>query len=312
VRRSGALLGIALASLSLAACQAGLEGAGQAPPPRSSSAEVVIGSFNFPESQILAEIYEHALRSNAVPAKVISGVASREVMEPALEQGVVDIVPEYLGTALGFLRFDMDVRASSPRRTHSQLEHAFGSRGIAVLDYASAQDRNEIVVTRRTARRFDLHTISDLRPVASDLDFGGPPECPSRPHCLQGLESLYDLHFASFHALDAGGPLTVAALEGGEIDVGLMFTTDPQIRRNGFVALRDDRHLQPSENVVPVVRHEVIDRYGPRVVRVLNGVTAELDKGDLTQLIAEVTVDGLDAEDVARRWLDEQALDPKT
>ena len=111
MRRAGALFGIALASLSLAACQAGLEGAGQAPPTRSSSAEVVIGSFNFPESQILAEIYEHALRSNAVPAKVISGVASREVMEPALEQGVVDIVPEYLGTALGFLRFDM-VKAS--------------------------------------------------------------------------------------------------------------------------------------------------------------------------------------------------------
>ena len=123
-----------------------------------------------------------------------------------------------------------------------------------MLDYASAQDRNEIVVTRRTAQRFDLHTISDLRPVASDLDFGGPPECPSRPHCLQGLESLYDLHFASFHPLDAGGPLTVAALKEAQIDVGLMFTTDPQISRNGFVALRDDRHLHPAENVVPVVR----------------------------------------------------------
>lgn len=301
------LFGLALASLVLAACEARPEGAVPSPS-RASSAEVVIGSFNFPESQILAEIYEHRLRARGIPAEVISGVASREVMEPALEQGVVDIVPEYLGTALEFLRAESEIKTSSPERTHTRLQRAFGTRGVEVLDYASAQDRNEIVVTRTTARRFDLRDISDLHSVASELAFGGPPECPSRPNCLRGLESLYDLHFASFHALDAGGPLTVAALNEGQIDVGLMFTTDPQISRNGFVALRDDRHLQPAENVVPVVRREVIEQHGARVARALNGVSAELETGDLIELIARVTIDGRAPEDVARQWLGDLTL----
>jgi osmoprotectant transport system substrate-binding protein len=310
-RQRSLLLVAAALLLPFAACVE----VGGGPPESESSSEssrakprVVIGSFNFPESQILGEIYEHTLRSKGVPAEVISGVASREVMEPALEQGVVDIVPEYLGTALEFLQFESDVAASSPQETHSKLVRAFALRGIEVLAYASAQDRNEIVVTRRTARRHDLDSISDLQRVAPELIFGGPPECPTRPHCLKGLESVYDVHFKAFHALDAGGPLTVAALEGDEIDVGLMFTTDPQIRRNDFVALRDDRHLQPSENVVPVVRREVVERYGSRLVKALDAVTAELKRSDLIQLNAGVTLEGQDAEDVAIQWLEEHGL----
>jgi osmoprotectant transport system substrate-binding protein len=234
------------------------------------------------------------------------------VMEPALEQGVVDIVPEYLGTALEFLRAESEIRPSSPERTHARLQRAFAARGVDVLNYASAQDRNEIVVTKATARRLDLRNISDLRPVAAELAFGGPPECPSRPNCLLGLESLYDLHFASFHSLDAGGPLTVAALNEAQIDVGLMFTTDPQISRNGFVVLRDDRHLQPAENVVPVVRREVIERHGARVARALNEVSAELENQDLIDLIARVTIDGRAPEDVAKQWLDDLSLGAQT
>jgi osmoprotectant transport system substrate-binding protein len=311
VRRTRILLGLALASLLVAACETRPEGAVSSSS-RASSAEVVTGSFNFPESQILAEIYEHRLRARGIPAEVISGVASREVMEPALEQGVVDVVPEYLGTALEFLRAESDIRTSSPARTHERLQRAFAERGVEVLDYASAQDRNEIVVTGATARRFGLRNISDLRSVADELAFGGPPECPSRPNCLLGLESLYDLHFASFHSLDAGGPLTVAALNEAQIDVGLMFTTDPQISRNGFVALRDDRHLQPAENVVPVVRREVIESHGERVARALNEVSAELQNRDLIDLIARVTIDGRDPEDVARQWLDDLSLGART
>jgi osmoprotectant transport system substrate-binding protein len=307
VRRTRILLALTIASLIIAACEARPEGAARSPS-RASPAEVVIGSFNFPESQILAEIYEHRLLARGIPAEVIPGVASREVMEPALEQGVVDVVPEYLGTALEFLRAESELQTSSPERTHARLQRAFGARGVDVLDYASAQDRNEIVVTRTTARRFGLRDISDLRSVAAELDFGGPPECPSRPNCLLGLESLYDLHFASFRALDAGGPLTVAALKEAQIDVGLMFTTDPQISRNGFVALRDDRRLQPAENVVPVVRREVIERHGARVARALNEVSAELDNRDLIELIARVTIDGRAAEDVARQWLNDLSL----
>jgi osmoprotectant transport system substrate-binding protein len=116
------------------------------------------------------------------------------------------------------------------------------------------------------------------------LVFGGPPECPSRPLCLDGLENTYGLRFKEFRPLDAGGPLTVAALEGGEIDVGVLFTTSPAISVRRLVVLEDNRNLQPSENIVPVVRKEVAEAHGIEFTELVNSITKQLSTDPLRSL----------------------------
>ena len=271
------------------------------------TADIVVGSFNFAESELLADVYAEALRSAGYPVQRLTNVGSREVMEPAIEQGEIDIVPEYVGTALTFLEPDLPV-VTTPERARDVLAEAFADRGIRVLDAAPGQNRNEFVVTAATSEEHGLSSISDLRQVDGRLTLGGPPECPARPLCLQGLESVYGLRFDSFQSLDTGGPATLAALRGGEIDVGLLFTTDPALASDELVILRDDRRLQPSENVVPVVREAIVDRYGRGVVRVLNQVTAKLTEGTLRNLNERNSLGSLSTTTIARGWLEERGF----
>ena len=144
--------------------------------------------------------------------------------------------------------------------------------------------------------------------LASTLKLGGPPECPQRPFCAIGLKETYGLEFAEFVPLDAGGPLTVQALTGGQIDVGLLFTSDAAIASNGFVLLEDDKHLQLADNVVPVVRQEVLDA-NPAVADLLNGITERLTQEELTNLNVAITVDQKPTADVARDWITAQNFD---
>lgn len=139
-------------------------------------------------------------------------------------------------------------------------------------------------------------------PISSELSLGGPPECPDRPFCLKGLEGTYGLTFKEFVALDAGGPLTVAALKNDNIQVGLLFTSDPAIAANGFVLLADDKGLQLADNLVPVVRQAVLDAH-PDVATLLDGISAKLSQSELTTLNKQVTVDGTPAADAAKAWL---------
>ena len=139
---------------------------------------------------------------------------------------------------------------------------------------APAQDANAIVVTAATAARYGLRSIADLARVAPRLVFGGPPECPERAYCLPGLRRAYGLRFKAFIPLDAGGPLTLQALEAGNIGVALLFTTDPAIPARHLVILADDRGLQPAENITPLVRRDVIAATAPAWSRVLNTVSA--------------------------------------
>lgn len=164
------------------------------------------------------------------------------------------------------------------------------------------------VVSRATAARYGLRTISDLLQVASELAFGGPPECPERPLCLAGLERTYGLDFGRFRALDAGGPVTVTALRTGAVDVALLFTTDAALAANEFVLLADDRGLQPAENVTPVVRTEVLEAHGAGFVRVVDSVSELLTTADLRALNARVSLDGESPRDVAAAWLVEHGL----
>ena len=144
--------------------------------------------------------------------------------------------------------------------------------------------------------------------LSTTLKLGGPPECPDRPFCLPGLQETYGLEFAEFVPLDAGGPLTVQALTGGQIDVGLLFTSDPAIATNGFVLLEDDKQLQLADNIVPVVRQEVLDA-NPAVTDLLNTIMERLTQEELTNLNKAVTVDARPAAEVATEWITSLGLD---
>lgn len=146
--------------------------------------------------------------------------------------------------------------------------------------------------------------------LASTFVLGGPPECPERPFCQQGLEETYGLVFKDFKALDAGGPLTVAALENGDIQVGLLFTTDGNITSKGWVLLEDDKNLQPSDNVTPVFNDAIATEYGDDLETLIDGVSEKITTEDLTELNQKVTVDKEDAADVAAAWVTENVPAP--
>jgi osmoprotectant transport system substrate-binding protein len=267
---------------------------------------ITVASFNFAESVLLAELYGQARRSAGFRVELAPDLGAREFVQPALQKGLVELVPEYAGSALEFVAGDGSASADE-RATHRALARAMASRGLTVLAASPAQDRNGIVVTSETATRFDLHTVSDLRPVAPQMAFGGPPECPERPLCLGGLVSLYGLRFDSFVPLDEGGALTVAALQAGQVQAALLFTSDGQIDAHGFILLKDDRHLQPAENVTPIIRTDVLARFGPQVGDVTNDVSAALTTDELQRLNRDVAAGGAPAA-VAAAWLAEHGL----
>jgi osmoprotectant transport system substrate-binding protein len=272
---------------------------------------ILVGAFDFGESEVLAHIYAGALEARGYPVHVLDRVASREIMEPALEQGRVDLVPEYQGTLLRFLDPDTDAGPGGADHARSQREdlaELLEERDMLALEPSLATNSNVIVVTQETAERFDLSTISDLEEPDDELVFGGPPECPSRPLCLLGLEDTYELGFRAFQPLDAGGPLTLGALLAGEVDVALLFETDPDISGHDLVILRDDRHLQPAENVMPVLRQEVLDEHGEGVTEILDEISAAMTTEDLRGLNSRIDDEAVAPVDAAEQWLDEEGL----
>ena len=261
---------------------------------------ITVGSTDFSEQLIVAEMYRGALEAAGIEAEASYNLGAREIVEPALEEGEIDVYPEYVGTALEFLNGGAGEATSDTAATTDKLREAFSEKEIEVLEPAEAQDKNAIVVTPELAEEHSLTTISDLQEIAPELVFGGPPECPERPLCLQGLEGTYKLQFKEFRALDAGGPLTVAALEDDEIQVALMFSTQGIIADKGWVTLEDDQGLQPAENIVPVIRSEAVT---DEVTEVLNAVSAKLTTEEMTELNRRVDVDKEDPETVAGEWL---------
>ena len=299
-RRAALPLALFLVALLAAGCDRG-----PAPPPPEDPRRptIQLASFDFPESETLAELYGLALRQHGFPVEQVVQLGAREVVAPALEQGKVDMVPEYLGSALNFLNDRDRVATADPGLTHARLEQAFAPRGVSVLAYAPAQDRNGFAVTGDLSRTRGLEKLSDLAPMASQMVIGGPPECPQRPLCLEGLQDVYNLHFARFEAMPSRD-VTASALETGEIDVGMIDTTHPSLLRPGLdlVQLADDRRLQPADNVVPVLRREILDAYGPPLVRLLNMVSAQLTTAELTKLNLQVA-EGQPPADAAAGWL---------
>jgi osmoprotectant transport system substrate-binding protein len=300
---------VLLLALALVSCVETGPGAvgSRSPAVVTGDGAITVASFAFPESILLAEIYAQALEANGFEVKRALDLGARELVEPALERGLVEFVPEYLGSALEFFTRGSGTATSDVEASHRALEEALGDRGMVVLAPAPAQDANTLAVTAKTAADHDLERISDLIPIAGQLVFGGPPECPDRPLCLPGLQASYGLRFERFQGLDASGPLTTAALASGQVDVALLFSTDKAIRTNGFILLEDDRGLQPAENVTPVVRKEIVDVHGSRFTDVVNFVSAMLTTDDLGEMNRIVSL-GEKTRAVAAAWLRSNGL----
>jgi osmoprotectant transport system substrate-binding protein len=282
------------------------------PDPAGQQASVItVGSFDFPESMVLADIYGDALKAKGFPVRILSNLGSRELVDPALMSGLIQVLPEYAGSALQFISLGRLSATSDVMATSKALTELTAGQGLVAGLPAAAQNTNAIVVRPATASRYHLRSVADLAGVAPRLVFGGPPECPGRAYCLPGLRQRYGLHFKSFIPLDAGGPLTLQALEAGDIDVALLFSTDPGISARHLVALADDRRLQPAENITPLVSRDVVARYGAGLMAVLNTVSARLDSASLRALNAQVENTSRTPRQAAGRWLHAQGLPGK-
>jgi osmoprotectant transport system substrate-binding protein len=270
---------------------------------------ITVASFAFPESVLLAEIYAQAIEGAGIRVEREPSLGPRELVMPALLEGLVEFVPEYAGSGLQFLAGD---GSTSPDHAinHERFAERLEPLDVTALDASPAEDQNGFAVTTETAQRYGLRTLSDLAAVSRELAFGGPPECTRRPFCLPGLERSYGIAFGQvFTNLDAGGPRTVSALAEGTVDVALLFTSDGAIDLNDFVLLEDDLRLQPAENVTPVIRTGVLDRFGPSLADSVNAVSALLSTDELRTLNAEVAR-GATPEQIASRWLASNGLDP--
>jgi osmoprotectant transport system substrate-binding protein len=294
-------LGVVTAAVPAGAATAGERGREST----LSDDTVIVGSFDFAESRLLAELYAQALEAGGVEVERVLGIGPRELVFPALARGLVELVPEYTGAALRFASLGAE-RGKGTESTRDRLARRLGREDVEVLAPSPAEDVDTIVVTPETAAAHDLRTVSDLAAVAGDLVFGGPPECASRPECLAGLARVYGIEFRETLPLDAGGPTTRDALRSRAIDVALLFSTDPAVG-DEFVALVDDRGLQSAENVVPVVRAEVLERFGPALATRLDAVSARLTTESLRALNGEVAA-GASPRVVARRWLTREGL----
>ena len=272
---------------------------------------VKVGSTNFYEQGILGELYAQILENSGYTVERKFNLGSREIVEPAIESGQIDVDAEYLATLLSFV--DKSAKASTdPKQTAKDLQTALSAKKLTVLDFAAATDQNGFVVTKDTQSKYNLKKLSDIASGSAQgqLVLGGPPECPSaqRPFCKPGLEQTYGIKFKDFKPLDAGGPLTVAALEGKQIDIGLLFTSDPTIVAKSFILLDDDKHLQLSDNIAPVVRDDLLAKDDGTIKKLLNSISAKLTQDELNGMNKLVSVDKKDPKDVAKDWLKKVGL----
>jgi osmoprotectant transport system substrate-binding protein len=299
-----------LALALLTACEPGTSHTTVGRGASTEDGAVVVASFNFPESELLAAIYGLAIRHAGIPVQLELDLGPRELVQPALEQGLVDVVPEYLGTALTSLAADQGVPMADPAPVRAALARALARWHVQVMTPAAAQDENGIVVTGVTARRLGLRKVSDLWRVAGKLTLGGSPECPDRPYCLPGLRTAYGLDFARFLPFDTE-PQRVTALRAGVVDVAVLDTTDGNLAAGDLVLLADDQHLQPAENVIPVVTGRALSRYGHRLADAVNAVSARLTSQALLFMGWRVEVAGADVMAEARAWLVRHGVLPR-
>lgn len=292
----------AAAVLVLAGCGGGDPLAEEDSGDGAGSKSVVVGSANFPEAVLLMEIYAGALEGAGMQVETKPNIGSREAYIRGIEEGSIDVLPEYTGNLR--LYYDEDATASEPEAVYKELQAALPEE-LTVLDYAEAQDKDAVVVTQETADKYSLASIGDLAPVAGDLALGGPPEWKTRSTGVPGLKKVYGVTFGDFVELDAGGQLTLKALLDGRVDAGNLFTTDPNIAAEGLVPLEDPKFLFAAQNIVPLVRSDAVT---DDLETTLNDVSAQLDTATLGDLVTKVVIDKEDPQDVAQQFLSEADL----
>lgn len=298
--RRNYVLGASVVALGLITTACGSTGG---PASASPKGTLTIASFNFSESIILAHIYGDALKNKGYTVKYKDKLGNREIVQPALVSGQIDLYAGYAATDVTFADGKKNIpsqASTNPQAEVQALNSVYNSQGIKALDASPAADQDAFAVTKAEADQNHLTKLSDLTSVASSWTLGGPPECPARPFCQPGLAQTYGLHFKAFKTLDSGGPLTFAALKNGDINIGLVFSSDGGIAANNFVVLQDDKHLQQADNVVPLIRSAVANT---EVTSLLNSIDAKLNTPDLTAMNKSADVDKNDPTDIAATWV---------
>lgn len=262
---------------------------------------ITVSSFNFSESVILAEIYAQALEGKGYPVERNLNLGSRELIFPEIEAGNIDLLPEYLSSSLQ-VGFAADAPASVDEGIDG-LSTAFADLGMVVLDPAPGEDKNVFVVTQAYSDDNGVTSLADLANV-DGATLAGPPECEERDTCFAGVVATYGLSNLTFESIQEGSA-RVAALDTGEIDVSLLFSTQPVITEMGFVALDDPEGLIAPENIVPVVSQTVADAYGDDLVTLMNDISGKITTDVLLDLNGRVELDAQNPDEVATAWLTE-------
>ena len=291
----------ALAVLATAATACGSSdsalGGGEA-----SQDNVVVGSANFPENELLAEIYAGGLTAAGVNVTTKLNIGEREVYLQALQNKEISVIPDYTGNLL--LQYDKTATAASAGDVYGALQTALPT-DLKVLDYSAAEDKDSLTVTQAIAQQYNLKSIEDLTPVCDQLVVGGSPVFETRQAGVVGIKDKYGCTFKSFQSLDTGGPLTVQALKDNSIQVADLYTTDSSIPDNNFTVLADPKNVFPAQNVVPLYKDGTLSDAAKTK---LNDISKALDTTTLTALLRQVSVDNQPAQTVAAQFLKDKGL----
>ncbi|VEB97168.1 Osmoprotectant-binding protein [Cedecea lapagei] len=263
--------------------------------------KVIIGSADFPENQLLATIYAGALEAQNIPVEKKLNIGSREVYIPALLDGSINVIPEYSGALLSYL--DANNKAHSSEEVATALAAKLPEK-VKMLNTAVAQNSDVIAVTKKTADKYKLKTIDDLKPHAAELILGGPAEWKTRHEGVPGLKEVYGLNFKSFKVLDVAGPLTLTALKNNQIQAADLTSTTPEIQKDHLVALEDPKNLFAAQNIVPIVATATLN---PTIESTLNKVSAQLTTADLIAMNGQLA-EFASIDDVAHQWLVKHGL----
>jgi osmoprotectant transport system substrate-binding protein len=305
-RNRTAALGALLLALLVNACSTGGVSTSPSASQSATKPDVSIGSEGFDESLLLAEIYAQALEAKGYTVKR-QDFASRDLAMPALEDGEINLLPEYIGSLTRFLK---GTATGDTAETMANLATALDPKNLTVLEAAPAQDGDGFVVRQETADEFSLVTMSDLADVAGQLTWGLPLECSTNPSCGPGLKDVYGIDIATLQVENLGacsGEMATALNDGG-IGVAELCTTQADIDRYNFVLLQDDKKLIPAQNVAPVARNDLLEAAPDDFEATLNAVSAKLTTAELTKLNVRFSVNQEKIEDVASQWLADQGL----
>jgi osmoprotectant transport system substrate-binding protein len=281
-----------------------------ASPSAAPKADIRIGSDNFYESKLVAELYAEALEAAGYKVTRTFGLGSRQDRAPAFEAGQVDLVPEYVGSGLGY--YDKTKITGDGEKNRAALQAVFDSKNnlATVLEISPGQDSNAFVVRQDTATSLNLSKMSDLAAVQGQLKWGLPPDCDANPLC-KGALVTYGITYPpkQRQALAACDSPIAQALKAKAIDLAELCSTQPAIVQFGFVQLTDDLATQPAENIAPIVRNDYLAKVDATAfAAVLDPVSAKLTTDELTKLGVDIAVNQKDIADVAKQWLSDQGL----